>query len=328
MMGMMLPGAGGKGGPLSPALPVAEDLKELIAEEEQRSTVRAIAVSIDKKRPRLLLQDSMPAGSSFDEDFGQVDWETWLDDGAASIVLLRTSDEVGSIQGAQPNTFLFLLWMPEGVPVRQKMNFSSALISLRSAAEGIEFKEWNVTERSEVTLEEAHSIGRELTEQERFDGMTLEEQARAEFDNQVAEAMQKQDSTKRRMALLQASFEDALEKVMGGSGQALLATLGSCPDDDTVEINGEVMDGISLTPQLQGRLPQDSIAFALVKGSPEELLLVFWAPAGASEADKAKGQSVVRSVKHSIQEKIGESFSLYLGEAFGEADLTEDLGFD
>merc|ERR1740121_2355414 len=323
MMGMMM---GGKGG--APAsMPVAEDLKDLIEETAKLGKVRYIKVGIDKKRPRLLLEDQVEASPDFCADFERVDWANWLQDATATIVLCKTTDEKGTVTGATPNTFLFMVFMPEGVPVRQKTGFSSALSSMKQALPDINFKEWNVSEREEVTCKDAIDLGREQTDEERRAQLSAGERAALEHQEQADALNAEYEKKRKRLVSLHGSFEDAFLEVLDEKNKAVIAKMISFPDQDTVELGGEVMAGAGKATDLRGKLPKDDALFVILR-EDTTLLIVHWKPEGASEDRKLKSGSIVAKLTDAIQGKAGKDFDLCMGEACVDDDLNDNLGVE
>lgn len=303
---------------------MGEDVKEALREAVSKG-VRGIKVTIDVKRPRLGLKESFTATGSFADDFAKFDWAALLEDALPCILLLRTADEAGTIPGTKEGVFVYVGWMPEGTPVRQRMNYSSALATLRTQMEDLEFKEMTVGERSEMVLKDVIELAKELTLQDRMAMATGEEllalKIEEERNLQVAAFEANKVNNLTVEVKFQDSFHEVLAKVTGDMGNALLAHIVG---DDNDEISGELLEEAEHISDLKFKLPAEKACFAIVRPEASKAVIVHWIPKEAPAALKATSAAYVDALVSVLQEKC-EGYNVIHVEVTEDGDLNDKL---
>lgn len=312
-------GAGRGGAQPSATVPVGEDVKEAVTEAKQKN-IRAVKVVIDSKRPRLNVEEIFEAGSiSLADDFANINWETVLEDGKACIILIRPKDEKGTVPGAAEGFFVYLGWMPAGVPVRSKMSFSSALASLKTAMEDVIFKELQVAERSEVTLKDIVNVASALTEEERTAMMSRHDQDLINIAKEQVEQVQAFEETHNPKANPQESFKTALaEALADGSDKAVMAKLGG---EDGKDLTGEVLSGVAKPSALKGKLPADEACWIVLRRAGDKVLLLLWVP---EESDDEATALFKKFLTEHLREQ-NSKFEVVVEAATEEDELKDEL---
>lgn len=271
-MGMMM---GGKGGGAPKAMPVAQELQDAIMAATANST-RAIKFTVDAKRPRLLLETVVAGGASFADDFGALDLKSLFVDATPCAVLLRALDEAGTIPGAKEGVFVYCGWMPAGVPVKQKMAWSSALSSLKEGMPGVDFREFNLNEREEAKLDEIVNVAKELTDAEKYDLLTDQERAELRVKEESARLQKEYDAKLKPKE----TFGAALGVLFtpGGVGQAFFAKLGG---GNFSEIHGGEHFAAADAMAARKLVPQDAVGWCVCRSENTTIQVFEHIPDGA-----------------------------------------------
>lgn len=305
--------------------------KQLKAEVLGNSPPRAIKVVVDVAAERLMSERSVPEGNSLDADFESV--ASLLEDAIPCLVLVRLEAH---------NEWAMLAWTPLGSPAKLNMLCASSRRTLRDEFSKLSFKEYFVTERSEVTLAQFAESTRERSDADRTAAMTQDEidaaEGRRAVEQERASAPKMLAGLVALQVKMQPSFEAAMVSVVAmcnapDCSVAVLARLGGRTGE---ELHGEVLEGASKPEDLCGKLPADEPAYVLLpqqvpgrsgEEPPVSFLLVSWLPDGASVTKRMKSSTFKASVVEKVKElSQGVSLGPLLSvEITGEDELTSGL---
>jgi len=315
-------------------LKIGEELKKAVLSAAE-GNVRAVTVVIDSEQ--LTVGKTLPAGSSVTQDFADL-CET-LEENTACIVLMRLegidSDGNVAVPGATASDWGMLCWTPETAPVKQRMLNASSRQTLKDEKDfrGMEFKEYNMTERSEVTLKQFVEATREMTKGEKLDSMSQEERDREAVKQQIKK---EQSTAPKMLAGLVAlkvkardSFLASVQTLLSGKVQDA-AVLGKLVGDTSEELEGEIISDVSDTAKLKGRLPEAEPCYVLLHGrgasdggeGQERMLLVCWAPEGVPVKLRMKVSTFKASVMELIKD-LAPKHALHEMQATCDEDLDE-----
>lgn len=306
-------------------LTVDEAIKTaVLAEGEGRP--RGVKVTADAAAEKLLAAAVLPSGTSLAEDFKGL--AGILDDGVPCLVLLRLDDEATiSSGGDEPAKWAMVAWTPSDAPVKQRMLCASSRRTLRLEFSELSFKEYPVTERSEVTLEQFLESTRETTEADRKAAMTQgeldAEEVRRLVDGERKVAPKKLAGLVALQVHVQPSFESGLARVLeGGGGLALLAHLRGTTGE---ELHGELLEDVAGPTQLKGKLPSTEPCYAILPlhGGPG-MLLISWLPEGAEVKRKMKCSTFKASVLEQVRERLSGA-PVARSEITSEEDLDDSM---
>lgn len=312
-------------------MPVAEELKREMAEADVRG-LRLCKVSIEGKPPKLVLADTMEAGQSFTADWDEMlkNQELLVDD-VACILLIRMSDEQGSVPGATEDDWVLLSWTPEGVPVRQKMLYTSSCKTLKDCFESMRWKEMKATDRDDVSLKEimakARVLHRGLTKEERHEVMTHQEIQLEEIKEDFAKAAKSAPKMMAGMVALQirplASFDEAMAQLPQQQGK--VAVVAKLTGDKREEVSGELLTDAGLPSQLKGRLPTNEPCYVILQPDERRLVLISWLPEDVPAKIKMTASTFKRSVVQMLEQRLPEGGTLRKAEVTEEDELEDKL---
>lgn len=305
-------------------LTVDEAIKTaVLAEGEDRP--RGVKVTADAAAEKLLAAAVLPFGKTLAEDFkGLADI---LEDGVPCLVLLRLNDDGTAVPsgGDEAAKWAMVAWTPSDSPVKQRMLCASSRRTLRLKFSELSFKEYPVTERSEVTLEQFLESTRETTEADRKAAMTQgeldAEEVRRLVDGERKVAPKKLAGLVALQVNVQPSFESGLARLLeGGGGLALLAHLRGTTGE---ELHGELLEDVAGPTQLRGKLPSTEPCYAILPlhGGPG-MLLISWLPEAAEVKRKMKCSTFKASVLEQVRERLSGA-PVARSEISSEEDLDD-----
>lgn len=309
-------------------MPIDDALKKAVGEAAD-SKVRLCKVSVAGKPPRLTLAETAPASESFSDDFDAMVAGSLLEAAAPCILLIRLADDKGTVPGATADDWVLLSWMPEDAPVRQKMLYTTSCKTLKDCFETLRFKEMKATEKDDLSikdlLEKARNLSRGMTRDERHAVMTNEEIGLEEVQEDLAKAQQAAPKMLQGLVALQiqpqASFEEAMAKLLAEKDKAVLAKLTGPKRE---ELSGELMDGVAAVSQLRGRLPQEEPCYVVLRPAEQRLLLLTWIPEGIPPRMKMTVSTFKKSVVQILEGKL-PGCHVARAELTEESDLVDEL---
>lgn len=296
-------------------LAVEEAVREAVSTAAS-SKVRAVKVVVDPKKESLVADKVLPEGASQSEDFAAVAGA--LEDAVPCIVLIRIADST---------SWALLAWTPSDSPVKLRTLCAGSRKTLRDCFPDLSFKEYNTTERDEVTFEQFQEHTRDLTESDRHAAMT---QGEIDQEEALKQSKREQSAAPKMLAGLvalqieaQGSFRAAAERLRAPKGVGVLGRLAGPKGE---ELSGEVLEGVSAPSQLKGRLPAEEPCYVLLRLAAEAdgLLLLSWLPDGAPVKAKMKCSTFKASVLSLAKELTGVE-RMVQKEINDEDDLSDDL---
>eukprot|EP00933_Yihiella_yeosuensis_P010097 TRINITY_DN11635_c0_g1_i1.p1 TRINITY_DN11635_c0_g1~~TRINITY_DN11635_c0_g1_i1.p1 ORF type:complete len:561 (-),score=166.50 TRINITY_DN11635_c0_g1_i1:143-1744(-) len=321
-------------------LSVADEIKAAFTSENDTKP-RAIKIAVDTEAEKLVLAASHPdSGSGLAADFKAV--ASMLEEGIPCLVLIRLEGE---------NDCALLAWTPSDSPVKLRMLCASSRKTLRNEFEKLSFKEYNATEKAEVTLDQFMESTRSRTEEDRHAAMTQEELDHEEVRRQVAEERAAAPKKLAGLAALQVkvqpSFDEAVERLLGAAGE--IAVCAQLSGEKGEEVTAEVLESVASVSGLRGRLPIEKPCYAVIRRSvsnsggqgkaeesegdateteskPQELLFISWLPENSEVKARMKCSTFKASVVDRIKELAGRSLVMPLSEVTCEEELTDKLG--
>lgn len=282
--------------------------------------VRAIKVVVDAKAEKLVCARTLPEGPNLEEDFLQVGKEV-VEDALPCLVLIRLeSDSDWALVG----------WTPDDAPVKQRMLCASSKKTLREHFSKLNIKEYNATEKEEVTLAQFKEATGPTTQEQRHAAMTQAEIDRESVNREVAK---EQMAGPMRLAgmgtvsvKVQDSFADALKAILDEEGKAVL---GRFTGDKSEELGGDILEGVSTPSQFKGKFPEREPCYAVVRATPvgdnKRLLLLSWLPEDAPIKMKMRCSTFKASVLAAIKERAGPEVSVIQSEVNDNGDLLDSL---
>jgi hypothetical protein len=203
---------------------------------------------------------------------------------------------------------------------------ASSRKTLQAEFKDLRFKEYNVSELDEVTLPQYIDATRALTESDRHAAMTGQELEAEAVKMRCAKEQGTQPKMLAGLVALQiqvqASFEEALGRLLTEEGRAVLARLAGSSGE---ELSGEVMEEqITLPSQLRGRLPNEDPCYVLLRPTEAHCLLISWLPEFAAPKNKMKCSTFKASVVDTLRQRLGDR-KLLLAEVSCNDDLEDDL---
>mmetsp|Transcript_23512 Transcript_23512/g.54808 ORF Transcript_23512/g.54808 Transcript_23512/m.54808 type:complete len:351 (+) Transcript_23512:85-1137(+) len=272
----------------------------------------------------MVVDKALPAAATLETDFTALAAE--LDASVPCIALVRLEPAAGdsSAPPAGSSDWAMITWAPDEAPVRQRMLCASSKKAVVQALPDVEFKEYQATEKSEVTFAAFVEATRERTEDDRRAAMTLQEQAE---EDAKKEMLKEQAAAPMRMPGMiamkvkaDASFTDALKKMLSTEKSVVLAKMGG---EKGEELMGELLEGISSVSALKGKLPSDHPCYILMLAG-EALLVASWLPEDSPAKAKMKFSTFKGSVMNILKDSIGDKEVLQ-AECREEEDLVDDL---
>ncbi|CAJ1336220.1 unnamed protein product [Effrenium voratum] len=215
-------------------------------------------------------------------------------------------------------------WTPDASPVKLRMLCASSRRTLREEFPHLILKEYNASERQEVSLAQYLEFTRGKTDQDRHDAMTQDEIEQEEVRKQVAKEQAAAPKMLPGLVALQVKLMDSFVESMKqfvekSEGFAVLAKL------ENEEIAGELLEAEKVSA-LKGRLPSQPCFVALPApgGAEGKLLFITWLPEGANPRQKMK----ISAFKESVREHIRSFTDLEIVAAVAadDDDLADDLG--
>jgi len=126
-------------------LPVDSSLVDHLAGS---SKIRAVKVSIDKKRPRYIEDGTVPATGSIEKDFQSI--AALLEGSEPMSVLVHLKDADGTMD-AKDTDWVIITYIPEGTKQRDQMQWSCAGDSFIANYPEKRIQEWRITDSKEVS---------------------------------------------------------------------------------------------------------------------------------------------------------------------------------
>jgi len=269
--------------------PVSEELGVAV-KEAVRQKSRAFTIDSDTKRPRCIIDKTVPASPSIGKDFEAINQLFVV--GKPCLVMVRLLDEVGSFPGVTEADWGMLCYIPEDAPTGKKLKIEGLNNSLK--------------EHFEDTTKELHL--KALHFSKKFENLSeaIFERA-APRSGSIAARFQNEESTHlRQLEKKLTDVEEQAEKIKFNIGfislevtpkESFKLALGlllqeakgtMCIDlegDNNELLHGEVLDDIVKVSQLGGRVPADKpryYARMMEKEDDKQLLLITWLPDAAS----------------------------------------------
>lgn len=290
-----------------------EDAIRTAAEEK----LRAVTVSVDKRRPRLVVDQKVEATESMHADLAKV--SALLDDKTPSAMLVNISEE---------NWALFC-WYPTTAEMHQKVQFNSIVNSLKEKFPS-NLRDFHVETRAEVTPESLLALASGSAAETK-----LESENRKKLEDYV-QAVEEETKGLKYAASLAAlkldansSLEQALGNVLTAGSGAVLATLKANFDGETKdELCGEVLAGVTAAPDMVGKLPKGRPCYVILVQKDAEgkrsLTLIVWEP---EEVD-ARENVIISTMKAAVIEVLYPTVKgadLFLVEIQDEEALKKEL---
>jgi hypothetical protein len=275
---------------------------------------RAVKVTVDAKGEKLAAGQLVPEGESLEEDFQKV--AELLEDTVPCLVLIRLAETEWAMLG----------WTPDNAPVKLRMLCASSRKTLHGEFSGLKLKEYNATEKSEVTLAEFRKATAASTKEQRHAAMTQEEIDREEVQEQVAK---EQRSAPKQLAGLVAlqikvhdSFEEAVKLCLAEEKKAVVGKLVGPKGE---ELSGEVLDDVEAPSLLKGRIPSAEPCYIVMRATEGRLLLLSWLPEDSPAKLKMRCSTFKSSVLDVIKGLAGPDVRVIATQASEEADLVDSL---
>lgn len=328
---MLLPGAFGSA---NANLVVSEDLRSAVAEAVEKKT-RAIKILADQKAEKLSAAGSVPESDSLAADFLAVGKEL-CEDGQPCLVLLRLKGSEGadsaSAADAGESDWALIAWAPDDSPVKLRMLTASSKKTVTKEFKDLSFREYNATERDEVTLEEYLKATKKLSGAERRAAMSPEE--RGIEDVKIAQESERKSLTANPMKLVglaslrikaQDSFRESLDSLFEEGctlNRAMVCLLAGATSE---EVDGEILDDIDAPSSLKGLLPVELPAWVVLRPSEDKVLFICWLPDNAPAKLKMKLSTFKGSVQNLIEAKSDDRYDVRSVELSEQDDLSDDL---
>lgn len=309
-------------------LKVVEELTEAV-EKAADNKHRAVKVVVDMKTESLKCDGTLPEGASMAEDFGAI--ASLLDDAIPCLILLRLQGVEGDTSGpaGQEGDWAMLAWTPEDAPVKLKMGCASSRRTVREAFNTLRFKEYQTTERGEMTLDQFMEATKALTRDDRRDVMTQQERDQADVREKFQEEQKRAPKLLAGLVALQIkaldSWSDAIRQLLTDDGKAVVGRLAG---DKLEDLDGQVLDGVpatgSPTALRGGKLPAEEPAYVLFRPKEGRVLLISWLPDNAKAKMKMKFSTFKASVVDLIKSAAPEH-TVATVEVSEEDELTDSL---
>jgi len=136
-------------------IPCDDDFKDRAL--GQGDPFRALQVTIDSKRPRFILKESLAAGASLTEDCEKV---LALLGEEPSAVLIKLADESNTL-GARDKDHVLIVWVPEEAGQGVKAKWAGGTASLLQALPELRIKVLSAAGKGEITKEAVLAKGKE-----------------------------------------------------------------------------------------------------------------------------------------------------------------------
>jgi len=332
---MLLPGAFGSA---NANLVVSEDLRSAVAEAVEKKT-RAIKILADQKAEKLSAAGSVPESDSLAADFLAVGKEL-CEDGQPCLVLLRLKGSEGadgsadgaSAADAGESDWALISWAPDDSPVKLRMLTASSKKTVTKEFKDLSFREYNATERDEVTLEEYLKATKKLSGAERRAAMSPEE--RGIEDVKIAQETERKTLTSNPMKLAgltsikikaQPSFRESLDSLFEEGCTLNRAMVCLLAGKTSEEVDGEILDDIDAPSSLKGLLPVELPAWVVLRPSEDKVLFICWLPDNAPAKLKMKLSTFKGSVQNLIEAKSDDRYDVRSVELSEQDDLADDL---
>lgn len=324
-------------------LMVDEGIKQaVLGEGEDRP--RALKVTVDPTAEKLTLAETLPATSSLSEDFSAV--AKVLDETTPCLVLVRLTES----EEGEGEKWAMVGWTPSASPVKLRMLCASSRRTLRDEFSKLKFKEYSITERDEMTLDQFEESTRQLTDKDRNAAMTFGELEAQDVSRQIAEERATQPKQLAGLVAVQVkllpSFEQALERLVASQVPPAAPPPADADDDMDAspssppprpppvsilgrfvgeDLDGEVLEGAALPSELKGRLPNEEPCYVLQPlRSGDGLLLISWLPEFSEVRKRMKCSTFKASLLAQVRKALGDRF-VAQAEVTAEDDLEDKL---
>lgn len=242
-----------------------------------------------------------------------------LEDSVPCLVLLSLH---GVCETTKEQDYAMIAWTPDVSPVKLRMLCASSRRTLREEFTHLHFKEYNATERREVTWAQYQESTRARTEQDRFAAMTQDEIDQLEVRKQVAKEQAMAPKKLAGLAGMQVKVNETFESSMKRflDSEIPLAVVAKL---DQEELFAEILEiGASLPSALKGKLPTEP-CFVIMAAKGDQLLFITWLPEGAAVRQKMKTSTFKASVLDQV--KAFSDKDLVMAEVSEDDDLEDSL---
>lgn len=136
-------------------LGLAADIEEQV--EAQDPPVRAVKVAIDKRRPRWVLQETLPQSASLADDFQGV------------LALLQMSEPCALLVRVKDSAWVIVVWTPEGPAAKEKQQYQNGAAAFQNhLSPTLQLGVLHASAWHEVTWAAFSQKGREVAEDAHF----------------------------------------------------------------------------------------------------------------------------------------------------------------
>jgi len=242
-----------------------------------------------------------------------------LEDSVPCLVLLSLH---GVCETTKEQDYAMIAWTPDVSPMKLRMLCASSRRTLREEFTHLHFKEYNATERREVTWAQYQESTRARTEQDRFAAMTQDEIDQLEVRKQVAKEQAMAPKKLAGLAGMQVKVNETFESSMKRflDSEIPLAVVAKL---DQEELFAEILEiGASLPSALKGKLPTEP-CFVIMAAKGDQLLFITWLPEGAAVRQKMKTSTFKASVLDQV--KAFSDKDLVMAEVSEDDDLEDSL---
>lgn len=242
-----------------------------------------------------------------------------LEDSVPCLVLLSLH---GVCETCKEKDYAMIAWTPDVSPVKLRMLCASSRRTLREEFTHLHFKEYNATERREVSWEQYQESTRARTDQDRFAAMTQDEIDQLEVRKQVAKEQAMAPKKLAGLAGMQVKVNETFESSMKSflDSEVPLAVVAKL---DQEELFADVLElGEQGPAALKGKLPKEP-CFVIMAAKGEQLLFITWLPEGAAVRQKMKTSTFKASVLDQV--KAFSDKDLVMAEVSEDDDLEDSL---
>jgi len=299
-------------------VPIGQGLADAVQAAEA-DKLRAVSVVIGKRRPRLEIDQTIPATDSIETDLKAVNG--MLKDDVPSAVLVR-------VHLNQVDMWCLFCWYPEAAPTSEKVTFNLIVQSVKEhLGSGIQIVDYHVQTREEVTAEGL--LARASASETEKDRDVRNRQTLTFKVDQVKEEM-KGLKLKVGFSALKvdpdSTFERAVATVSTAGSGAVLASLKAEFDGKSKdELKGEVLEGVKGAPDLVDKLPKASPCYVILfepqPDGKKHITLLIWEP---EEVD-AREKVIVSTMKTAILACLPSADEIFTAHVSSEDDLKKEL---
>lgn len=244
-----------------------------------------------------------------------------LDDNKPCIALVALK---GS-QRFEESDWAMILYTPSGGSVKDRMMNASSKKPLEGAFKEIKFEPYEVSEKSEVTLNKFLDATRPMTEEDRLKCMSQEERDHEKVKKEIAK---EQGAAPKMLAGLAAleikvkdEFKEAMATMFAEEGKAVLGKL--CGDNNE-SLSGEIIDAATPTA-LKGKLPKDEACYVIVR-KEKHFVVITWLPEDCHVKKRMKCATFKKSLTDILKREYPEEVATTAGaECTEDDDLTDDV---